>query len=317
MPISPDKIRELAARPEGTNLDFKVCGYDWDNDGNFELSKDLMAMANCLLPNSEPAYILCGVRPNEIVGVTPENHLDDASFHQKVSGHLNQTPTFVYAPVQVDDKSVGVFEIRPGSRPFYPLKDHKPKPGKQQKLWRYLAMYRNGSATEPASPDMIVGWAREDDPTAHRVRSLELAKLEAEAAVRARLYSTAVSTSDGIRVDLEIENQSLSDVSVGPCVWRARWNAKFTAQLAKDGGTIPDGYKPPSGEFDVRAAGILKPGHKQSFKFVWTRQEALNHLNAAGIRIAGFSGDWAEYDLTVYCNGALGGTGMALWTVRP
>lgn len=95
MPINDDKVRELVARGESATLDFKTTDYDWSatakKDSNAELAKDLMAMANVLRADSEPAYIITGVTntiPHTIQGVPPNSHVDDATLHQKVQGLL-------------------------------------------------------------------------------------------------------------------------------------------------------------------------------------------------------------------------------------
>lgn len=125
MPLDADTIRSLAAQREGTRLDFKSQQYDWKSDGNLELAKDLMAMANALGPRGGNAHILIGVQElsdhsGQVVGVAPSDHLDDASMHQKVQGLLNRVPDFSYVQVEVDGASVGVFEVRPGRRPIFP-----------------------------------------------------------------------------------------------------------------------------------------------------------------------------------------------------
>src|ERR1044071_9600300 len=64
MSLTPDEVRELATRKEGTLLDFKCHDYEWGNSkkaANAELAKDLMAMANALSPGAAPAHILIGV----------------------------------------------------------------------------------------------------------------------------------------------------------------------------------------------------------------------------------------------------------------
>lgn len=164
MPISAEELRELAARRESSSLDFKLTQYDWKPEGNLELAKDIMAIANALPPGSLPGYILIGVgtetdSTGRIVGIDPASHLDDACMQQKVSSLLNRNPTFSYYPVVVDALSIGVFEIHPGGRPFYPLKEK----GNSHRLARFEALVRVGTSTDIASPDQIQSWLREDE----------------------------------------------------------------------------------------------------------------------------------------------------------
>jgi hypothetical protein len=161
--MTPDRIRELCAQTEDTDLDFKEAQYDWDRDGNLELAKDIMAMANVLHAAAEPAHILVGVRQREdntgeICGVAREQLLDDAAMHQKIERLLNATPHFTHRAVQIDAMWVGVIEVRPGGRPFFPLNDI----GRNHRLRRHVASYRAGSGTTEASPTKIVEWAQVD-----------------------------------------------------------------------------------------------------------------------------------------------------------
>ncbi len=164
MPITANIVLELISRHEGPILDFKVTQYNWNNEGNLELAKDLMAIANGLSLVSPPGYILIGVDINpdqtgRLVGVEPTAHLDDANMHQKVKSILNRPPSFLYAPIEIDRLSIGVFEIFPGGRPYYPLKNR----GNRNKLTRFEARIRIGSSTDVASPEQIQSWLREDE----------------------------------------------------------------------------------------------------------------------------------------------------------
>jgi Putative DNA-binding domain len=160
VPISADKVRELAARGARTTLAFRQEDYRWaaGKSASAELARDLMALANVLGPSASPAYILIGVQHDgTIVGVPPASHLDNAALRQKVKELLNKVPQFSYRTVEVDGLSVGVYEIMPGGRPYFPLRDAEPA------LQKHVAKYRDGTATETVSPSMVLEWHREDD----------------------------------------------------------------------------------------------------------------------------------------------------------
>jgi hypothetical protein len=163
MKIDADKIRELASHREGPSLDFKRDPYPVSRDGNIELAKDLIAMANLLSPAADPAYILIGVDeeyrggPGKIVGIPSGIHPQDADLHQKVRSYLNRTPNFTYAPQDVDGYAIGVIEVRPGGRPFFAIREQG-----AQNLPRYGPLIRVGTSTDLASPQDVVSWARED-----------------------------------------------------------------------------------------------------------------------------------------------------------
>lgn len=78
---------------------------------------------------------------------------------QKISVLLNRTPNVSYYPMLIDGLSIGVFEIHPGGRPFYPLKEK----GKLHRLVRFEARVRLGTSTDVASPDQIQSWVQEDE----------------------------------------------------------------------------------------------------------------------------------------------------------
>jgi hypothetical protein len=323
VPINDDKVRELVARGESTSLDFKTTDYDWSTtakkDSNAELTKDLMAMANVLRSTSEPAYIITGVTkaiPHTIVGVPPSSHLDDAALHQKVQGRLNQTPQFSYYPVEVNGFSVGVYEILPGGRPYFALRTQSPS------LTRHVAAYRNGTSTDDASPTMILQWAREDDPEAQRLRSLEIEKLEAErqrhhadARVHAEFNHMSIDANVDMTATLIVENTGHRGFWLRSCEWRAEWNEMFDENLEKQKATLPNDYISPRGPVPIEYRSLVRPNTKVEIKFKWPRYEALQHLQKIGV--AGFVTRWARYFFELRCEGELGTFGTFYHSLQP
>jgi hypothetical protein len=57
VPITVHIVLELISRREGPTLDFRVTQYNWNKEGNYELAKDLMAIANGLSLVGTPGYI--------------------------------------------------------------------------------------------------------------------------------------------------------------------------------------------------------------------------------------------------------------------
>jgi predicted HTH transcriptional regulator len=161
MSISDDLIRQLVSRRESQTLDFKEKFYENSPEGNTELAKDVMAMANSLR-NGESGYLLFGVAEDPvehfgiIKGFTAPDWATDSNLQQKVRSLLNRLPTFSWSQVSVDGCLVGVIEICGGKRPFFPLKDGK-------NIKRYVTLHRVGSSTDVASPDEIIAWVREDE----------------------------------------------------------------------------------------------------------------------------------------------------------
>lgn len=244
MPIDADLVRSLAAQSEGTRLDFKVEQYNWKSEGNLELAKDLMAMANALSPGGGSAYILIGVkeradRSGEIVGVAPAAHLDDASMHQKVHPHLNRTPDFSYVQVDVDGVSVGVFEVRPGRRPIFATVTKGP-------LVRGVARYRDGSSTpqEGAWPDRIVGWFQEDH--ANLLREVEVEALRIQTALRPVIVGASISSGSWTFL---VKNGGMVPFTVST----VRAAVLPTEQVWRENNTEPPADFP---RFDARATPI-------------------------------------------------------------
>lgn len=224
--MDADLVRRLTREREGTALDFKERAYPNDARGNRELAKDVMAMANALEPGSDPAYILLGVRETshgtgEVVGIPEDQHLDDAAYQQKVRSALNAAPRFRYGRVTVDGASVGVFEVRPGGRPYYPITDAAP-------LTRDLPMVRQGSSTAPAPPDRVTRWRQADDASARLALSLLLTPA-----------GGGLASSPGertYRVLLENCGDGSAIVEEAIVRWqpRAEWRARgFTAEIEK------------------------------------------------------------------------------------
>ncbi len=216
--MTAERILELIARRESASPDFKKEHYDWRNDGNLELAKDLMAMANALSPGTGPAYILIGVDVDAdqlgvLVGIDPAEHLDDAIMHEKVKQILNRCPQFHYFPVEVDGMSIGVYEIRPGLRPIYPLRSQ----GNRHRLNRFEARVRLGSSTDVASPDQIQSWWREDEPEAAELRRAELEVKEAQLVVKSAATLTSASFSRDTDTGTDVIYHSVAVQNLAEC----------------------------------------------------------------------------------------------------
>ncbi len=319
MPISPEKVRELAAHGEHSRLDFKREMYDWTKPAtNAELAKDLMAIANELSADAEPGYILVGVEDDgTIVGIPSSLHLDDADLHQKVKHFLNETPQFSYSAADVDGLSIGVFEIRPGRRPYFPLKDSGTV------LRRRVPFHRNGTSTDVASPLMVIEWAKQDDPDSHRLRLLQLREHEVRAKPRGHFaISSRSSGPTEIRFGLLVQNMGQYPFEVSVCRWRLVWTPEFRADIERAiadrelGGDTPeirtwragtpDVYAPPSGAVDFGGTKVVAPSKVANVDVGWTMEMARQHFAECLIPIDGFKPSWATYHFEVPVKGDLG-----------
>jgi Putative DNA-binding domain len=306
MPIDADTIRQLAGRGESATLDFKESDYDWSRSNiNAELSKDIMAIANVIHRAGAPGYILVGVRNDGVIVGIQSSHQDDAALHQRVHSLLNRTPNFTYGAVDVEGVSVGVYQIRGGARPYYPLRGTPP-------LQKNVAVHRNGSSTEVASPDMILDWAREDDPDAYRLRSLQLKQAEADARIIARLRSTSrmnIQSGDAL-ISLEIENQGRCSFWIERATCTFEWNAGFHAALRADGRAgLPEGYIPFVDEVESHPVNEhVPPSTTLKFNYRVAKQAAIRHFIDSRIGTVGWNSTWANYRFDVVCRSDLGGS---------
>jgi hypothetical protein len=154
--IGEREIVALLGVGERDHLDYKDRFYD----SNPELAKDLMAIANNLVPGAA-GYILLGVEEQadgtgRVVGIDPAL-VDDADLHRRASGYLNRTPEFGAYPVEVSNQHVGVVHLHGvGMRAYFPIRDSSPS------LQKDVPRRRIGSHTAIASPDDVLRWYRED-----------------------------------------------------------------------------------------------------------------------------------------------------------
>jgi hypothetical protein len=322
--MTPEIVAELIARRESPTLDFKADQYDWRADGNLELAKDLMAVANSLGPGSACGYILIGVeeepdQTGRLTGIDVSKHLDDAAMHEKVKFLLNRCPDFQYAAIDVEGHSVGVFEIRPGGRPYYPLKTR----GARHKLSRFEARIRVGSFTDVASPEQIQAWAREDDAESRELRRIDLELREAQLVVRPAVSILGAS----YREDQNFGNDEIVNTVAVHNVGEARFHvasavqtwtltdAFYAAANAPIGRRAPEPLiirRPPAAPVPVG------PALWSSFEVSLSAVDLGEYIQSAcGIGIASTQWyEWVEGSITVECSGATGRLGLATVAVN-
>ena len=224
MTLDPDLVRELARRIEGTRVEFKGSMIE-----DAKLAKQLCGMANALAINSEPGHVLVGVeqveadRTGRIVGVDPSTLLNEADYRQKLATYLNRVPEFSLHVVPIDGVTLAVFEVRPGKRPYYAIKESPP-------LRKPVAYVRDGESVEPATPTQIVDWAHEDGRLAAD-----------EAALRARMAiilhekpGGATVTNEGDHVLLAAHLENLGEHPFHLTEARATWS--YTDQMREVAG---------------------------------------------------------------------------------
>jgi len=148
--LTPSDFIELLGQTEGQTLDFKQDPYDLSNEeGRGALIKDVLSMANT--PRTGPAHIVLGVKAHadgskDLVGLA--RNLDDNEYQNAVKSKVHPCPTFLYVPIQHEEKLFGVVVIPVERRgPFQAVSDV----GK--KLRRYVIYWRRGSQNDEARAD--------------------------------------------------------------------------------------------------------------------------------------------------------------------
>jgi len=278
-------IRSLVARAESPTLDFKKVFYSNDDAGTSEFAKDLTAIANALRATStERGYILFGVSERsdgsgEIVGLQNERWITDANLHQKVSSLLNRCPDFSWRCVELDGIRVGVIEIVPGGRPFFPLRD-------KGTLRRHVSLIRVGSSTDIASPDQILEWARDDQRDA--AQALELRKLEAEITPRGALLpgTRFVGGGNDLTLEFYLSNEGLGAIEL--TFASASWGFHQDVLCAglKDLGVTSFEVPPPQAGQVLFRQQMLRPKDTCPLHFIMTLDEVERRFRALNVDAA-------------------------------
>lgn len=123
-------FRTLLYENEGPALDFKRDQYAFigsDEQNKSKLLKDILAFANSWRRGD--AYILLGIKAfndgtRDCVGISSEEHLDDADLQQFVNSKTNRKVEFSYKAVLFEGLRFGVITIPKQKRPTYATKDY-------------------------------------------------------------------------------------------------------------------------------------------------------------------------------------------------
>ncbi len=166
--MNEDQFEQLLYEEEGTTLDFKKQQYLFSkvsDEEKSELLKDILGFANAW--RRATAYILIGVEDvrggrGKIVGISPNDHLQDHALQQFVNNLTNYPVRFHYEAFSFEGKQIGIISIEEQMRPIYLKRDY----GKLKKNEVYV---RRGSSTDPTKPalpeeiaSMRLGASQED-----------------------------------------------------------------------------------------------------------------------------------------------------------
>jgi len=149
--MNQEKFEQLLYEEEGNTLDFKIEQYLFSkatDEQKSELLKDILGFANAF--RRATAYILVGVEDvrggrGKIIGISPNDHLQDHALQQFVNNLTNYPVRFQYEAFCFEDKQIGIISIEEQIRPIYLKRDY----GKLKKNEVYV---RRGSSTDPTKP---------------------------------------------------------------------------------------------------------------------------------------------------------------------
>ncbi len=211
------RLRELLSFGERDWLDFKRDGYGEfkSSQSRNEFIKDVLAMANT--PRDCSAVLILGVswtaeKGSEIIGL--ERQMDDQQFQGAFGTDRAQPiPRFVYTPLTLDNKNVGVVEILIDDRgPFTPIKDF-------DGLQAGAIYFRRGTTSERAVGDetsMIFRWFHDGEISGFTSQPLDNWSPFLEAARRFSHGISYILITD--RVDPKLAGVAHA---IGAAPWRA------------------------------------------------------------------------------------------------
>ncbi|MBD2665163.1 AlbA family DNA-binding domain-containing protein [Richelia sinica] len=163
-----DQFEQLLYEEEGNTLDFKKEQYLFSkatDEEKSELLKDILGFANAWRRTT--AYILIGVEDirggrGKIIGISPNDHLQDHALQQFVHNLTNYPVKFQYEAFCFEGKQIGIISIEEQIRPIYLKRDY----GKLKKNEVYVRRGSSTDPTKPALPDEIatmrIGSSHED-----------------------------------------------------------------------------------------------------------------------------------------------------------
>lgn len=172
--MTENEFVQLLYRGESESLDFKSEQYVFvgaSEEAKAELLKDILAFANAW--RNDPAYILIGVqetpsRRANATGISPADHIDDATLQQFVNSKTNRPVRFAYERFDHDGRQIGIIRIaHHQSRPVFLGKEYGP-------LKAQAVYIRRGSSTDIAGPEEIAAMGRSDG------RASEIPEIEIE-----------------------------------------------------------------------------------------------------------------------------------------
>lgn len=165
--ISKEMIEELLHIAEGEIVDFKREQYRFydgtpdgkkkDAAGKVAFLKDVLSLANA--ERTRDAYIVIGANENpgqraHIVGISLDDHFDDAELQELIGRKTNRDVKFAYIPATIDSKPVALIRVdQKQQRPIF-LKETFQAGDKRfeaDHVW-----VRKGSKNTRLSPDEIV-----------------------------------------------------------------------------------------------------------------------------------------------------------------
>ncbi|WP_139926354.1 helix-turn-helix domain-containing protein [Hymenobacter sp. DG01] len=158
---------------ESTFVDFKKTAYK--PEIFFDFIKDVMAMANA--PVEEDRYLIVGVKhyvdnSRDLIGLLPDDLLDDAVYHQLLRDHVEPLIPFEYFYTTVQGKLIGVFRIYNTHPPYMMRKEFERGKQKLQVGDSFIRVGTSTARITRADIDQMFKRRLTADPFAGKLRVL-------------------------------------------------------------------------------------------------------------------------------------------------
>lgn len=177
-------IDRLLLGGESAKCDFKRDQYEQaarEVEKRSELLKDVLAMANAW--GDGPSYIVLGVSDNgQVLGLKPEDSVDDSRVQQFIQSKLNTVLQFSYRELAYKGVSLGLITIPAQQRPFYSMRNIGI-------VKAFDVLVRRGTSTAVALPDEIASMGRADGRESPKLKLTFSIPCEGPADGIARTYS--------------------------------------------------------------------------------------------------------------------------------
>ena len=114
----------ISEKSEGLNIEFKQKISVSDPKSKAEFIRDIISLANMAWSEQKYSYLIVGVAESGEVINCSQSMNDDATYQQVIEGFVTPSINFALRTKEIQNSSVFVFVIRPGTS-FHKVKKKK------------------------------------------------------------------------------------------------------------------------------------------------------------------------------------------------